>query len=266
MEEAEEHRRHAAEDGDLLALDRLADSRDLEARNERDHAPVAHRHVHDARLAEGVEEGQHRQADIVVPEAEQATRGGAVHIEVEVGELGALGLAGGARGVEDHGGVVGAGRNHVEAGIATHQLGEGTRALGDQVRARLVDDEDGDAVRRTLERLAGEVLPADQELRFRVAEVEVHLGRLEENVHRHHDSARLEDAEVGDDELGNVGKHDADPVAGVHTPLLERGGDLVGEGVDLAIGEPEWVEDDSLLVRGGKRGFGEDDGEIQAHG
>ena len=79
---------------------------DLEARHQHHRPAVADGHVEHAGQPEDVEQRQHRHADVVVAELEQLAGDGAVHEQLEVRQLGALGLAGGAAGVEQHRGVV----------------------------------------------------------------------------------------------------------------------------------------------------------------
>jgi hypothetical protein len=110
LQQAEVHRRHAAEDGAAVLLDRLDDRLELEARDEHDRAAVADAGVQHAGQAEDVEQRQHGDADVGLLELEELAGDGAVHVQVQVRELGALGLAGGAGGVEQHRGLVAVGR------------------------------------------------------------------------------------------------------------------------------------------------------------
>ena len=58
------------------------------------------------------------------------------------------------------------------------------------------------------ERFVQELGASDQRHGFAVGQQKLDLARLVEHVDRHHDAAGLENAEIADDELGNVGQHE----------------------------------------------------------
>ena len=108
--------------------------------------------------------------------------------QVGVGELGALGLPGGARRVEHHGGVVvgGVGDRGIRRGRAHLLLelaGLDQQALG----ARLLGAGLG---------VVGEPVPGEQQLGPGVRQVEGDLALLEQHVHRHDDAAGPQHAVV----------------------------------------------------------------------
>jgi len=65
------------------------------------------------------------------------------------------------------------------------------------------------------DRLGQHAFPGDQDQRSAVLEMVGDLGRPEQNVQRHHHGARLENSEIGGQELRNVGQLQRDPVAGI---------------------------------------------------
>ena len=102
------HRRDALEDGHGVALDDRERLAGVEARDQRQAGAGGDAGVEPAGLAEGVKQRQ-RAEDHVVAAPVSCSRSAAASVlraQVAVRELGALGLAGGARGVEDHRGVV----------------------------------------------------------------------------------------------------------------------------------------------------------------
>ena len=107
VEQRPVHRRHAVEVGDPVALHRLQRFAGVEFGHQREAGADPSEAFIADRLAEGVEERQGAEDDVAG--ADLAGRaGGDVGVagEVGVGQLGALRLAGRARGVEDHRGVV----------------------------------------------------------------------------------------------------------------------------------------------------------------
>ncbi len=79
-----------------------------------------------------------------------------------------------------------------------------------------------------------ELVPGEDQLGLRVAEVERDLALLEQYVHRHNDSAGAEHAVVGDRELGNVRQHDPDAVARLEAAVAQQPGDSSGRVLELA--------------------------------
>ena len=133
-----------------------------------------------------------------------------------MGQLGALGLAGGARRVEDHRGVVA-----VAIGDLALRLGVAEQLLE---LARLDRDDLGAGLLGALLGGLGEVVPGEHQLGPRILEVELDLAPLEQHVHRHDGAARAQDAVVGDREVGDVREHDPDAVAGLEALLLQEAG------------------------------------------
>ena len=164
----------------------------------------------------------------------RAARG--VEHEIEVRQLGALRLAGRARRVEDHRGVVGARRlGRAVAARRRHQAGQGHRPR-DPRRRRGIPRHD-DEVRAGADLVEGRLAhrrhrqlrrPLETEVggRLGVAQVERDLGRLEQDVQRHDGGAGLEDAEVDDREVGHVGARQHDAVAAADALGAQAGRDL----------------------------------------
>jgi hypothetical protein len=177
--------------------------------------------------------------------------------EVEVGQLGALRLAGGAGGIEDHRGVVLVGVGEGRLGLAVaEQLGEGLGLDLDQLRPGLGGSLPG---------LLGEAVPGEQQLRAGVLEVEGDLAPLQEHVHRHHDAAGAEDAVVADRELEHVRQHQPDSVAPPQALLAQQRGEPGAVVVELAVGQLERAEADGDRRRGRGGGIGDDRRKVQAH-
>ena len=138
-----------------------------------------------------------------------------VEHQVEVRQLGALRLAGRARRVEDHRGVVGArGLGLDVAAHDGHQRGQRHRARDPRRRAGIPRHDDevragADLVERRLAHRRHRQLrrPLETEVGGapRIAQVERDLGRLEQHVQRHDGGAGLEDAEVDDREVRRSG-------------------------------------------------------------
>src|SRR3982074_1290038 len=164
VEEAEVHGRHAGEDRDPVALDDLQHLGGVEAGNQGDGAAGKEGRVHDAALAEGVEEWKNGQRHLVVLVGHQAGAADlTAHVEVEVAELGALGAARGARGVQDHGGVLGRGGPHLWAWRALQELAEVACAFGQRVPTWPQRNVGGEPEPPgALQGFAGEVLPGDR--------------------------------------------------------------------------------------------------------
>ena len=132
----------------------------------------------------------------------------AVAQQVGVGELDALGLAGRARRVQDHGGVaVRHGLDRVERRGVTHQAPERARprARGRSAPTERAAGSDVLAGRR----------PGHQDPHARVLEVLPDHPLLEQRVHRDHDRTEAEDPVVERRELRHVRHHDPDAVPGL---------------------------------------------------
>ena len=136
--------------------------------------------------------------------------------EVAVGELGALRVAGRARGVEDHRGVLVVGVHDLEIrGDGGQQIGEADSVHDDGFRLSLVGAAAG---------LVRERVPGEDKTGPGVAQVIGDLPRLEQGVHRDDHAAGAEHAVVHHGDLGHVGHHDADPVAGLEAALVQQPG------------------------------------------
>lgn len=101
-EQRPEHRGDALEDRDVVPEQHLQCPARVEARQQGQARPGRHRAVEGTRLAEGVEEGQPAEDDVVRRQPQQ--RGvGRLHVvqQVVVGEFGPLGAVGRAGGVDD---------------------------------------------------------------------------------------------------------------------------------------------------------------------
>ena len=159
-----------------------------------------------------------------------------------MGELGALRLAGRAGCIEEHCGVLAVPvRDLVVGGGGGEEIAEAGRIDDDRLRVRVL----GAAARFVRELVPGEDQPGPG-----VAEVIGDLSPLEQRVHRDDHTACAEHAIVGDGELGDVGLHDPDPVAGLEAALPQHPGDpgarlvefgVCGRGVIHAHGHPVGV-------------------------
>ena len=118
----------------------------------------------------------------------------------------------------------------------------------------------------TLGRLGQHAFPGDQDQCSAVLEVVSDLGGPEQDVQRHHRGTGLEDPEVGDQELRDVGQLQRDPVAGTDPGRGQVRREPIGGLVELAVGQLAPVEHRDRLVRCGVRAFAEDDGKVEAHG
>ncbi len=128
-----QHRRHAGDDGDVVALDGVKHRTRREPGQDAEAGAVANAHVDDGGQAEDVKERQHGQEDVVRPRSEELARDCAVHVQQEMRELGAFGLTGRSAGVDEYGRVIGVARNSLAAGLgerrAADQFGESRRAI-----------------------------------------------------------------------------------------------------------------------------------------
>ena len=211
MEHRAVHRGHALEDVDLVALDDLQRLARLEARQQGQRATAPDRRVHPAGLAEGVKQRQRPEHHRLAAQVEQIAGPSGVERQVGVGELGTLGLARGARRVEQHRGVIvgRVGDGRVRRGRA-HLLLEVARLDEQALGARLLGAGLG---------VVGEPVPGEDQLGPRVRQVVGDLALLEQHVHRHDDAAGPQHAVVADREVRDVGQHDPDPVAALEAVL-----------------------------------------------
>jgi hypothetical protein len=230
--------RHAKEDGgcDLAQVDR----------NGVDRLGVVHHaaghHVHDGgegafgHVAQG-QVAQHLHVVLVEPEMAAQLVGG--HDQVAVRQHRALGRPGGARGVDEHAGVVGLrGGNAVVEGARLFRVGRGVLVAefehvleGHQHLARVqphalhVDGDDlgdvgqadfvlGDGVQHLVNLL---LVAADHEAAVRVVDDVLQLGPRVGRVDADHHAADGLRAQVGEHPLGRVFAGDGQPVAAAET-------------------------------------------------
>ena len=114
------------------------------------------------------------------------------------------------------------------------------------------------------DRQLGGALEAEVGLRVGVGQVVGDLAALEQHVERDDGATGLEDAEVDDREVRQVGAAQRDLVTGLD-PARDQGvGDHVGEGVDLRVGQPGVTEDDRGAVGIGRGAVLEKRGQVVA--
>jgi hypothetical protein len=211
------HGRHALEDRHLVPLDDLQRPGRVEPGQQGQRAAGRDGRVQAAGQAEDVEQRQAAHRHVVRVVLQQRLRGQlGVADQVGVGELGALGPAGGSRGIEDHG-VVAAGliRDRGHRGDAGQQRGKVGLGHLDHPRA---------GIRGAFRGLARRGVPGEQHPRAGVAEVVGDLAAFQQRVHRHHDGPGAERAVERDREGGHVGEHDGDPVSGLHPEAGQQRG------------------------------------------
>ena len=187
-----------------------------------------------------------------------AEQGVVAHVAVP--QLGALGLAGGAGGVEDDRGVVlvGLRRSRTSASMPAERLrrASGTPSNGDSPsRAAVIRKKCSQpsaswkpAYPSCADRQLGGALEAEVGLRVGVVEVVGHLAALEQHVERDHGRAGLEDPPV-DERRSTAGwGSSARPCRRAGCPCSTEVGDHVGDRVDLGVGHPPagGREDDGL--------------------
>ncbi len=167
----------------------------------------------------------------------------------------ALGAAGGARGVDDVGRVVGGGSRR-------RRGGGGLRGGG-----RVVEEQPGRAVLR--QPILG-LARGQDEHRARVPQdVRDAVGRIA-GVDGHVRRARPDHRDQRHDQLGGPGHGHRDEAFRTGAPGGQRGGQPLGAGVQFGVGQRGALEHDGLVVRGarGPRGeqFGQRRGGHLAHG
>ena len=245
VREAEErgvHRRHALEDRRGVLRQQPGRLGCVEPRQQQHARAGSHRGVERARLAERVEQRQAAEHHVVAGQGQQVgLRDADVADQVGVRELGAFGLAGGARGVEDDRGVV---LGPVDDTVGGLVLGED---VGERRRIDLDDLRAGDPG-RTLPGIGGRAAPGEDQPGTRVGQVVGDLSGLEQRVHRYDDTAGPEHAVVERGELRNVGEHDRDPVARLDTALGEEAGDPGAGRGQFAVADREVVEAERDLL------------------
>ena len=165
-----------------------------------------------------------------------------VEVEVGVGQLGALGLAGRAGGVEDDRGVVVVALGGLRDRRRRPRRSRSTGPIGPHSMIRVP------LFCAPLAASADEVGPHEDELGAGVGEEVVDLAGLEQRVHRHDDAAREQDAAVDDREGRHVGQDQRDPVAGLDPVGAQRPRDRRGHAVQLRVGHPLAVDPQRVLL------------------
>jgi hypothetical protein len=199
VQQGDEHRRHAAEHSDPVLLDRVEDRAHLEPWHEDQRGAAPDRGIHDAGEPEDVEQRQHGHADVVGAVAERVPGDRGRHVHLEVRELGALGPAGRAAGVDDHRGVVAVHLFDLVA-LPPVELVERPDPLHRGAVHRRAHDVDAGAVglHGALGGLGREGVEGDQHPRPAVLQVVGHLGCLEQRVQGDDGQAGLERTETGE--------------------------------------------------------------------
>ena len=181
VEQRPVHRRHAVEVGDAVALHRLQRLAGVEFRHQGEAGADLQRGVHATVWPKEWKSG--RAPRTTSPASiSQVVRRGDVGVagEVEVGQLGALRLAGRARGVEDHRGVVlgglGQARRRLERSPAVAAKAAGSTSISS-----------APASAAPSRASSAEAVPGEQQLGAGVLEVEGDLAPLQQHVHRHDD-------------------------------------------------------------------------------
>ncbi len=174
-------------------------------------------------------------------QVEEPAGSAAVAQQVVVRQLGTLRRAGGARGVEQHRWI---------RGFALHQLL--TRG-GLEQRLFELAGHHGDALAAHIRRgglgLSREVVPDEEQLGARIAEVVLDLAAPVEHVHRHDNRAGAQNPVVGDDEVGHVRQHQRHTVARLDPSFAQHTGDPHGGLLQQPVVECEVVELDGNLLR-----------------
>jgi len=249
------HRRHALEDCDAVALDDLERLAAVEAGDERKATAHGNRRVERTRLPERVKERQRPQRDRSLVSAEQADADLDVAQQVPVRELGALRRAGRARRVEHHCSVIRLTPDDLLRGlVALDQPLEGSRLHQHALGARVL---------RTAVGGVRELRPGEDELRAGVTQVEGDLAILQQRVHRHDRRSRAQRAVVVDREVRDVGQHDPDAIARLHSLRAQHPRDPGSGLVERGVGQLAVVELDRDAVGARRRSAGEQVGKVR---
>ena len=115
-----------------------------------------------------------------------------------------------------------------------------------------------------LGRLTGGTRPGDERAGPCVTQAVGHFAGLEQRVQRHDDAAGLEHAEVGDEELGDIGQLQADGLPGP-TPTRASPSANGRRRVQLGVGQPAAVVQRHRLVGVRQGRLAKHGGEVQAH-
>ena len=268
------HGGHAREDAHAVAQQQLEGLLRFEAGQQHEGRPHREAGVHVHRRPEGVEQRQDDQVGILPrPRVEQPVAGQSVHELVGVAELGALGPPGGARGVEDHGSV---GLGALHGGEGSGPLGDGAGEGGHPLKGALGRRVRGDQhdLRRTrrgrgaLDHVAADgqllgALEAEGDRGVGVVEVVGDLAGLVQHVQRDDHRAGLEDPEVDDRELRQVGAAQRHPVPRLDPEFDQEMRDAAGGGVDLGVGQGGLAQHQGGTVGGGAGAVLEHHGEVE---
>ena len=221
-----------------------------------------HGHGHDAAVGVDVKHRQVERRD-VGPRIQKGLEPGADlhprHQQAAVGADGSLGRTGGAAAEEHERRVLGADRHAGpgSAGVAAQQVGQplvpglecDTVALGlflgqgvqqaQQRRQVLFDVGGQDAAERgvALDRfdLVVEAREHHRHLGATFLKGLLQLMPGVQGVHRHGDGARLPGTQLGDEDLGDVGQHQGDPITLFHPQRCQSGGTGVAQPLPFAI-------------------------------
>ena len=252
-EHAEEDARDGSRIGDLLAFDGLEDALHAEGIEHHDAGAEQQGVEHVGYGAEGVKERDQAQCLVRLCRCEQGFQQAGLGDEVSVGENGSQGLAREARGVNYDGRIV-------LHGIGGLEL-EGSRFEGflhghgpvvdlgqKQVPAA------GEPVLDLLETPCGGCR-RDQDLGIAVVEEVLQFVGGGHDVERHGHGAQFLAGKVRNGEFGDVGKHQGHLVALADAEGLQ----VVGQGaygaVEIAEGEPVFLEDNGHIVPVGAAGI-----------
>ena len=232
----------------------------VEAGEQRQGASALDRGVEPAGEAEDVEEGQAAHDDVVLGDLHDVGRGAlGVAVEVEVRQLGALGLAGGAARVEDDRRVVVGALDRLEDG-GRRRLGGVELAVGRAHRA--AHDEPRAGLGSRLAGLVGEVGPHEAEAGAAVLVEVLDLPGLQQRVHRDDHAAGEQRAVEGDGVCRHVGEDERHPVAGLETRRAQLAGHRCRRTVQRRPRQLDLVELDAHLVGDAGRGGDEVGGEV----
>ncbi len=266
VEETDKHGWHAGIVGHLVGLDRLEHVRHVARVGDLDHGDgVGDADVHAHGQAVAVKVGHDGQEDVLrLPALDPDVQRDGIGDQVVVAELGALGAAGGAAGVDQGRDLVGIdlyGRRSgaccrpiqdvlepVGVGVGGDVdlvalfflLGQGEEEL-EQAGEILFDVGHDHAFQAGV---APDALDAVVELahyykglRARILEQVLDLAVDVERVAAYDDAADAPGGIGGDDKLGAVGQHDGHPVALADAQVLQSGGEAVHGIVQLLVGQ-----------------------------
>ena len=178
-----------------------------------------------------------------------------------MGELRALRLAGRARRIEDDRRVLGVGLVGLVARLGLSERADRLRIVPRHRENHLGAERLGALAPRLFEERMD-----DEHARAGILEEIRDFGRGSEHVDGNDRRAGVEDAEVGDRELGHVRHEERDLVAGLDAPLAKARRDTAGRAIELAVGHRALTgaDHDRFGLLGSVRE--EDGSQIQIHG